>query len=186
MQPSSENLVIRTFTSGQWDVRGNPKPVNVFAAFGGKRSWIGLIIAFVILARLGGLGIALLVLVVIGLIVLMTRSKGKLSPQQQFVNDLLADVNDCVVELTGNKDASLTVKDLVALRESGGDMPLPVNGVSGLSLRVMSDGPRQERVAAISRVADRVWTTRVIISASPPDYGTTSFDRLLAATLDDD
>jgi hypothetical protein len=28
--------------------------------------------------------------------------------------------------------------------------------------------------------------TRVIISATAPDYGTASFDRLLAATLDDD
>ncbi|MGX1162130.1 hypothetical protein FBY31_3815 [Arthrobacter sp. SLBN-100] len=185
MQPSSESLVIRTFTSGQWDVRGNPKPVNVFAAFGGKRLWVSLI-AFVILANLGGLLIALLVLAFIGLFILMTRTAAKLSPQQQFANDLLADVNDCVVELTGNEDSRISVKNLVALRESGDDMPLPVNGISGLSLRVVTDGPRQERVAAISRVADRVWTTRVIISASPPDYGTASFDRLLAATLDDD
>lgn len=185
MQPSSESLVIRTFPSGQWDVRGNPKPVNAFAAFGGKRLAVGLI-AFVILANLGGFLIALLVLAVIGFIVLMTRAKGKLSPQQQFANAVLADVNDCVVELTGNEDARLTVKDLVALRESGEDMPLPVNGISGLSLRVLSDGPRQERVAAIARVADGAWTTRVIVSATAPDYGTASFDRLLAATLDAD
>ena len=183
MQPSSENLIIRAFTSGQWDVRRIPKPVNVFAAFGGKGLLIGLI-AFVTLANLGGFWIAFLVLATVS-IILMTRTTGKATPQQHFVNNLLADVNDCVVELTGNKDARLTVRDLVALRESREDMPLPVSGVSGLSLRVVSDGPRTERVAAISRVADGVWTTRVIVSATAPDYGTASFDRLLAAALDD-
>lgn len=185
MQPSSESLVIRTFTSGQWDVRSNPRPVNVFAAFGGMRIWVGPI-AFVILVILGGFWIVLIVLAIVGLVVLMTRTTGKLSPQQQFIHDLLADVNDSLIELTGNRDARLSVKDLVALGESGEDMPLPVNGVSGLSLRIVRDGPRQERVAAIARVTDRVWTTQVMVSASAPDYGTASFDRLLAATLNAD
>lgn len=37
-----------------------------------------------------------------------------------------------------------------------------------------------------ARVDDRVRTTKVIITATPPDYGTASFDRLLQATLDAD
>lgn len=185
MQSSSESLVIRTFTSAQWDVRGNPKPVNVFAAFGGKRLWVGLIV-FVILVNLVGFPLALIGLALMGLVMLMMRTTGRASPQQQFVNDLMADVNDCVVDLTGNKNHRLTVKDLVALRESGEDMPLHVSGVSGLSLRVVSDGPSQERIAAIARVADGVWTTRVFVSATAPDYGTASFDRLLKAALEGD
>ncbi|WP_142057801.1 hypothetical protein [Pseudarthrobacter sp. B4EP4b] len=182
MQPSTESLVIRSFSSGQWDTFGKPKPVNVLAAFGGNRFWIGFIV-FPVLVNLFGFWISLLGLAGIGLVVWMMRTPRTLSHQQQFVSNLLADVNDCAVELTGDKDARLTVKDLLALRKSGEDRPLPVNGVSGLSLRVVSDGPRQERVAAIARVADGVWTTRVIVSATAPDYGTASFDRLLAAAL---
>lgn len=185
MQPSSESMVIRTFTSEQWDGHGDPKPLNVFAAIGAKRFWIGFVV-FVILASLGGFWLAFMVFAVIIMIIGITNTRGKLSPRQQFVNALMADVNDSVLELTDNRNARLSVKDLVALRQSGDVMPLPVNGVSGLYLGVLSDAPRQERIAAIARVSDRVSTTRVVISASAPDYGTASFDRLLKAAIETD
>jgi hypothetical protein len=107
-------------------------------------------------------------------------------PSQKFVNDLMADVNDAVVELTGDPTSGLSAKDLGALRDSGRHVPLSVNGVSGLYLRVVSDRPAGERLAAIARVDDTVRTTRVTVVATAPDYGTASFDRLLHATLDSD
>ncbi|TLM81953.1 hypothetical protein FDW83_14580 [Pseudarthrobacter sp. NamE2] len=182
MQPSSDSVVIRTFTSGQWDGLSNPRPVNVFAAMDGKGLCIGFVV-FAIFANLAGFWLALLVFAVIAVIVAINRTRGSLSPQQHFVNALLADVNDTLVELTGNREAILSVTDLVALRQSGYGMPITVNGVSGLSLSVVSDAPRQEHLAAIARVSDRVWTTQVVVSASAPDYGTASFDRLLMATV---
>jgi hypothetical protein len=185
MQPSSDSLVIRTFTSEQWDGLGNPKPVNVFAGMDGKRLCIGFVV-FAILANLVGFWLALMVFAVIAVIVAVNRSRANVSPQQHFVNALMEDVNDTVVEVTGNREARLSVNDVVALRQSGYGMPLPVNGVSGLHLGVVSDAPRQERIAAIARVSDRAWTTRVVVSASAPDYGTASFDRLLKATLETD
>jgi hypothetical protein len=184
-QTQSEKIVIRSFTSAQWDGGNVPKPVNVFARFRGKRLWAG-IIAFVILCNLGVFGTVVIVLAVIGLVIAMIRSSGKLSPQQAFVSDLMAELNDTVVELTDNADARLSVKELAALRDADRDIPLPVNGVSGLNLRVVSDRPGAERIAAIARTDDRVRTTKVIVTATAPDYGTASFDRLLQATLGSD
>lgn len=184
-QALSEKIVVRSFTSAQWDGSNIPRPVNAFAKFRGKRLWAG-IIAFVILCNLGVFGTVVIVLAFIGLVIAMIRSAGKLSPQQAFMSDLMAEVNDTVVELTDNADARLSVKDLAALRDSGRDIPLPVNGVSGLNLQVVSDRPGAERIAAIARTEDRVRTTKVIVTATAPDYGTASFDRLLQVTLDAD
>ncbi|MEV7571499.1 hypothetical protein AB0P28_00215 [Pseudarthrobacter sp. NPDC089323] len=149
----------------------------------GKLLCIGFVV-FAILANLLGFWLALMVVAVIAVIVAINSAKGNLSPQQHFVNALMADVNDTLVELTGDREARLSVNDLMALRQSGYGKPLPVNGVSGLYLRVVSDAPRQEHIAAIWRVSDRVWTTRVLVSASAPDYGTDSFDRLLKAAIE--
>jgi hypothetical protein len=82
--------------------------------------------------------------------------------------------------------ATFWVIDSPALCESGRHVPLPVNGVPGLILTVVSDRPTGERPPIIARADDRVYTTRVVLTATAPDYGTASFDRLLQAALDAD
>lgn len=184
-QTHSDRLVIRSFTSAQWDGKNSPKPVNVFAPFRGKRLWAA-IIAFVILCFLGIFLRVMVVLAFIGLVLALIRFARKSPSQRAFITDLMSEVNDTVSELTDNASAKLSVKDLLALRDTQADMPLSVNGVSGLNLRVVSDRPGGERIAAIARTDDRIRTTQIIVAANAPDYGTASFDRLLQATLDAD
>lgn len=184
-QPPSENRVIGSFTSQQWDGTSNPKPASVLSGLRGKRLW-GAIIAFLIVANLGALGTVAIVLAAIGIVTAMIITSGRLSPQQALVNGLMADVNDTITGLSDAADGALSVKDLGALRDSGRHIPLPVNGVPGLSLCVVSDNPHGAHTAAVSPAGDTVRTTRVIVSAAAPDYGTAGFDRLVQATLDAD
>jgi hypothetical protein len=125
------------------------------------------------LLGLGTFGALILTLGVLGIVFKWLVSGDK--PSQKFVNELMADVNDPVVEVTGDPNVSLSAKDLRGLRDSGRHVPLPVNGVAGLKLRVGSGS-----------VGTKVQTTQVTVVATPPDYATASFGRLLQATLDAD
>ncbi|MGY3380896.1 hypothetical protein ACVWYS_002853 [Arthrobacter sp. TE12231] len=171
-QSPSEKFVIRSFTSEQWDGRSNPGPVHILKRFSRKRLLVGLVV-FVILLGLGTFGAVILTLGVLGIVFKWLVSGDK--PSQKFVNELMEDVNDALIELTGDPNVSLSAKDLRGLHNSGRHVPLPVNGVAGLELRVGSE-----------RLAAEVRTTRVTVVATAPDYGTASFDRLLQATLDAD
>lgn len=106
--------------------------------------------------------------------------------RQKFADELIADVNETIVGLTGDATAGLSRKTFESLCSSGGRIPLPVNGVTGLELSVISDRPAVERMAAIARVDATVRTSHVTVFATPPDYGNASFDRLLQATLETD
>jgi hypothetical protein len=181
-RPRSEERVIRRFTSAQWDGQQGPGSINIFAKLRARWVLLGLII-FVVLANLGAFGAVVIVMGVVILGVKTLSAASKSSPRQKFVTDLMADVNETIIELTGDPNASLSVDDLRTLAQKGQPLPLPVNGVPGLDLRVVSDRPGEDRVAAIARVDDTVRTTRIIVTATAPDYATASFDRLLQATV---
>lgn len=79
----------------------------------------------------------------------------------------------------------MSAQQFRSLIENGEPLPLPVNGVPGLELSVVSEQPPvQVRNPAVTRVNNVVRTTHVVITATPPDYGVTSFDRLLAAATE--
>lgn len=182
----TEKRVIGSFTSEQWDCRNIPEPIRILAGMPKKWKWIGAGVVFV-LGNMGAFGAVILVFGVIGLLLRASRSAGRHSPRERFAEDLMTDVNEAIVELTGDPNGALTAKDLRTLRETGQQIPLPVNGVSGLDLSVVSDRPAGQRAPVIARADDAaVYTTRVIVTATAPDYGTDSFDKLLKATLDSD
>lgn len=176
----TEKRVIRTFTSAQWDGKRGAKARSLLAHFTAKRFLVGLAI-FAVLTRLGVFGAVAMTLGVAALL-LWILSEDKV--RQKFVDELIVDVNETISGLTGDATAGLSRKTFESLRSSGGRIPLPVNGVLGLELGIISDRPAMERLPAISRVDETVYTSQVTIFAGPPDYGTTSFDRLLQATLD--
>lgn len=185
MLRSPETWVIKSFTSDQWDGRNTPEPIRILAGMPREWQWTGLIIV-IVLANLGAFGVVVLVLGVISLLLKASISANSPSPRLKFTGDLMTDVNEAIVELTGDPSGTLSAKELETLRQTGQTVPLPVNGVSGLELSVVGDRPAGERVPIIARADDRTYTTRVVITASAPDYGTASFDRLLQATLDAD
>lgn len=178
----TEKRVVRTFTSAQWDGKRGFKARSLLAKFTAKRFLVGLAV-LAILTRLGAFGWVAITLGV-GALLLWTLSEDKV--RQKFADELIADVNETVVGLTGDATAGLSGKTFESLCSSGGRIPLPVNGVPGLELGVISDRPAVERIAAIARVDEAVRTSQVTVFATPPDYGTASFDRLLQATLETD
>jgi hypothetical protein len=108
--------------------------------------------------------------------------KGKASAERRFMEGLTGTVNDIIAELTGNIANQLSAKQFRSLIETGKPLSILVNGVPGLELvAIREQPPAQVRNAVIKRVDNVVWTTRIAITSTPPDYGITSFDRLLSA-----
>jgi hypothetical protein len=178
----TEKRVIRIFTSAQWDGQRGYRAKSLLAKLTAWRFLIGLGI-FAVLTRLGAFGAVAITVGVVAL-VLWILSEDKV--RWKFADDLVADVNETVIGLTGDATAVLSRKTFESLCSSGGRIPLPVNGVPGLELGVISDRPANERIATIARVDETLRTSHVTVFATPPDYGTASFDRLLQATLDAD
>ncbi|MBT2519783.1 hypothetical protein [Arthrobacter sp. ISL-28] len=178
----TEKRVIRIFTSAQWDGQRGYMARSLLAKLTAKRFLIGLGIVAV-LTRLGAFGAVVITVSVVALL-LWILSEDKV--RQKFADELISDVNETIIGLTGDATAGLSRKTFGSLCSSGGRIPLPVNGVPGLELGVISDRPAAERIAAIARVDETVRTSHVTVFATPPDYGTASFDRLLQATLDAD
>ncbi|WP_427133996.1 hypothetical protein [Pseudarthrobacter sp. S9] len=66
---------------------------------------------------------------------------------------------------------------------SGKKLPLLVNGVPGVELKVVTNRPPAPKNASAPKAPAVITTTRVLAEVAAPDYGVTSFDRLLAAEL---
>lgn len=97
------------------------------------------------------------------------------SSRKSFMRDLAKTVNDTISEVTGARSDRVSVRQFQQLVKSGEQLPLLVNGVPGLNLRV-------ERGSALEKNAPEKWL--VVLTVIPPDNGTASFDRLLAAAID--
>jgi hypothetical protein len=97
-----------------------------------------------------------------------------LSSERGFTQGLLKRVNDTVLEVTGSPGDQLSVRQFRHLVESGEQLFLPVSGVTGLSLHV-------ERAPVVAKNAPEKFSA--VFTVVPPENGTASFDRLLAAAL---
>lgn len=95
-----------------------------------------------------------------------------ISGRRGFMRELTKTVNDTVIEVTGARSDQLSVRQFRQLVKSGEQLPLLVNGVPGLNLHV-------ERTSTLAKNAPEKWL--VVFTVIPPDNGTASFDRLLAA-----
>lgn len=142
-----EKRVIRTFTSAQWDGKRGFKARSLLGQFTAKRFLVALAI-FTALTRLGAFGVVAITLCVAALL-LWILSEDKV--RQNFVDEFIDDVNKTVVGLTGDATAGLSKKTFESLRSSGGRIPLPVNGVPGLELGIVSDPPATEHLGVLSQ-----------------------------------
>ena len=109
---------------------------------------------------------------------------GKSSAERTVLQRLTATVNDVILELTADKAKQLSVDEFRSLLVEGGSIPLLVNGVSGLHLKVVPEPSPNPKQNAKPK-SDVVTTTRVVLAATPPDYGISSFDRLLETAITD-
>ena len=95
--------------------------------------------------------------------------------RRDFMRGLTKRVNDTVAEVTNAPGDRLSVKEFERMVKSGEQRPLLVNGVPGLNLHV-------ERIATPEKVVPEKWLA--VITVVPPESGTDSFDRLVAAAID--
>lgn len=180
--PQPERRLIGSLTSEQWSGRPAQDGGNMFVGFAVIGAVLGLIL-MIFVPALRGAGALALFTAAFATIFTALAIRGKASAERRFLADLTAAVNDIIVGLTGNVAQRLSVEQFRSLVEGGKPVPLPVNGVPGLELCAIREHP-PVRNPAVKGTAKVVLTTRVVITAIPPDYGITSFDRLLAAAAE--
>lgn len=94
------------------------------------------------------------------------------SGQRRFIRGLTTRINDTIAEVTSTPGDQLSVKQFRHMVKSGEQLSLLVSGVPGLSLHVA-------RASTLEKNAPEKWV--VVFTVVPPENGTASFDRLVAA-----
>lgn len=180
-KPKAEQRVLCSFTSDQWSGRPAQGGGNIFVGF----AVIGAVLCLILMIFLPGLrspGGLTLFTAVFAIVFTALTIRGKAAAERKFLEGMTAGVNDVIAGLTGNTTQRLSEQRFRMLIENGRPLPLLVNGVPGLELQAVSERtPVPSRSPVVKRADNVVRTTRVIVTAMPPDYGITSFDRLLAA-----
>lgn len=184
--PKPEQRVLHAFTSEQWSGQPAKDGGSMFVG----SAIIGAVLCLVLMIFVPGLrsgGAFTLFTAAFAVLFTALAIKGKASAERKFLAALTATLNDTIAGLTGNIEHRLSAQQFRALIENGAPLPLPVNGVPGLDLQAIREKPAvQPRNAAGKRVDNVAPATRIVITATPPDYGITSFDRLLAAATEAD
>jgi hypothetical protein len=153
----------------RWTKMPGQDPVARLVLF----SIVGLLLSLVLMAILPGLrSFGAVALFTAFFAVLLTAPT--VSSQRRFTQGLTRRVNETIVEVTGMSGDRLSVKQFRGLVKSGERLHLPVSGVPGLSLHV-------ERAPTLEKNAPEKFSA--VLSVIPPDNGTASFDRLVAAAI---
>lgn len=136
----------------------------------------GMVLGLILMAFLPGLR-SFGALAAFTAVIAVILTAHTMSSQRRFMQGLTTRVNDTIVEVTGTRADQLSVKQLRTLVKSGEQLALPVSGVPGLRLHV-------ERAPVLERNAPDKWSA--VLTVTPPENGTASFDRLLAAAIGPD
>jgi hypothetical protein len=179
----TEHRVICGFTSKEWTGR----PAEDAGAKFGRFSVIGFVVCLILMLVtpwLRDLGATMLFVALFASTCTVLSIRAKASREWAVVQRLTATVNEVLLELTADRSKQLSAGELRSLLVDGGSLPLLVNGVSGLRLSVIPEQSPKPKQNAKPKT-DAVTTTRIIIAATPPDYGISSFDRLLETATND-
>ncbi|MGO4190568.1 hypothetical protein AB4Y67_02755 [Arthrobacter sp. YAF17] len=154
----------------RWSRKPGESPVIKFLLF----SVFGLILCLVLMMFVPGLrnfGAVALFTVFFAALLTVPTVKGR----RTFMFGLTKRVNDTIAEVTNTPGDQLSVKEFQRMVKSGERRPLLVNGVPGLNLHV-------ERMGSLDNNAPEKWLA--VFTVVPPENGTDSFDRLVAAAID--
>jgi hypothetical protein len=181
--PRIQSREVCSFTSEQWS--GRPAE-GAGATFGGF-SVIGFVICLLLMTftpALRDVGATMLFVAGFATAFTVLAIIGRSSNERAYLQRLTGTVNEVILELTADRTNRLSPDGLRSLLVDGGSLPLLVNGVSGLDLKAVRQAASRPKQNGKPK-ADVVTTTRIVIAATPPDYGIRSFDRLLdTATTD--
>ncbi|MFE4541599.1 hypothetical protein [Arthrobacter sp. NPDC056727] len=179
----TETREVCSFTSKQWS--GRPAD-GAGATFGGF-SVIGFVLCLLLMTftpALRDVGATMLFVAVFATTFTVLALLAKNSAERAFLQRLTGTVNEVILELTADRTTQISPDGLRSLIVNRGRLPLMVNGVSGLQLKVAPlRSPKPNPNA--KPTTEAVTTTRIVIAATPPDYGISSFDRLLETATTD-
>ena len=181
--PRTHSREVCSFTSKQWTGR----PGEAAGAMFGRFSVVGFVVCLILMLfvpALRDVGATMLFVALFATAFTALGIRAKSSSERAFLRRLTGTVNDVILELTADRTQQLSADGLRSLLLDGGSLPLSVNGVSGLRLLVVPQRSPKAKQNARSK-ADAVTTTRIVIAATPPDYGIRSFDRLLETATTD-
>lgn len=153
----------------RWSKKPGESPVTKFVMF----SVFGLILSLVLmmfLPFLRSFGAVALFTVFVAALLTVPAVKGR----RTFMFGLTKRVNDTIAEVTNTPGDQMSVKEFQRLVKSGERRPLLVSGVPGLNLHV-------ERLPSLDNKAPEKWLA--VFTVIPPENGTESFDRLVAAAI---
>lgn len=154
----------------RWSRKPGESPVIKFVLF----SVFGLILSIILMMFIPSLrnfGAVALFTVFFATLLTVPTIKGR----RAFMLGLTKRVNDTIAEVTNTPGDQLSVKDFQRMVQSGERRQLLVNGVPGLNLHV-------ERMGPLDNNAPEKWLA--VFTVVPPEIGTESFDRLVAAATD--
>ncbi|CAH0252843.1 MULTISPECIES: hypothetical protein [unclassified Arthrobacter] len=154
----------------RWSKKPGESPVTKFIL----SSILGLILClflmiFVSILRSFG---ALVLFTLIFAALLTVRT---VTAQRRFLRGLTKRINDTLAEVTSSPGDQLSVRQFRHMTKSGEQLPLLVSGVPGLNLHVA-------RASTLEKHAPEKWVA--VFTVIPPENGTASFDRLVAAAID--
>ncbi|MEC5182315.1 hypothetical protein [Arthrobacter sp. CG_A4] len=153
----------------RWSKKPGENPVVRFVLL----SIVGLILSLILMVFVPGLrsfGAVLLFMIILPAILTIPA----VLSQRTFTRALTKRVNDTIAEVTNTPGDQLSVKEFRRLAKSGEKLPLVVSGVPGLTLRVA-------RASTLERNPSEKWVA--VFTVVPPENGTASFDRLVAAAV---
>lgn len=154
----------------RWSRKPGESPAIKFVLF----SVCGLILCLVLMMFISGLrnfGAVALFTVFFATLLTVPTIMGR----RTFMVGLTKRVNDTIAEVTNTPGDQLSVKEFQRMVKSGERRQLLVGGVPGLTLHV-------ERMGSLDNNAPERWLA--VFTVAPPETGTESFDRLVAAAVE--
>lgn len=159
---SSEHVLAK-FGPGQWS--GQPARDCGYLFFGaGFCTWLLCLVLMIFIEPLRNFGVMVIVCTLVATVLTVYIIAGNVKSEKIFLSGLTETINEQILEMTGDPTARITVSKFRQLIDFGYSMPLKINGMPGLDLKV---------------TGDRSKGRQVIATVSAPDYGLDSFDVLL-------
>lgn len=163
MIAKSSEHVLAKMSPGQWT--GQPAKDCGYLFFGaGFLTWLLCLVLMIFIEPLRNFGIMVLVCTIVATALTVGIIAVNVKNEKTFLSGLTETINEQILEMTGDPTARVTVGKFRQLIDFGYSMPLKVNGIPGLDLKVTGERSKERHVIA---------------TVSAPDYGLDSFDLLL-------
>lgn len=167
MSARSKEHFVAGFVASQWTGQPAKEAGNLFIG-AGFLTFLACLLLMIFIEPLRNFAVLVSVCTLVAIVVTVADIVSKVRAEKSFLVGLTARVNGSILELTGDPNAQISSGKLQQLiQDNRRAVPLQINGVPGLELKVVS-GKENE-------------ATRILALRTTPDYGLKSFDLLLNA-----